>query len=506
MVAYYAFLADLDGDVFGSLHFRFDAIEIDYFDDFIRKDEREFALQAPHPGVAIYLEATEQSLREVVDFPVVEELASELAGDWFSVELATTGHSALVVSNSDLTATPLPTKIRRIRSLPDDVRAALRSRHTLSGGVEIGAGAPRVFAGSADDYWVACMDVGQAACCAVMGPAGRPVAYLDFGFPTLPNSKTAPTNPLQVRPSSRPLARQWRRDPQACLCEAPILLWSHWDWDHWYQAGFVHSPVPGTTGIQVVAPTALNVSTTALNFWSQLGPSQRLIFPMSGWVAFDWGFAVRCTGTGKDPNQNGVAFYVRVASVHSTLTGYPKGGASVNKPVVHAGEEYVLIPGDASFDKIPRLEDGRLVHLVATHHGDDHGRNGPSVPGLPPAPPMHAFANPSVAYSYGTRTVRGVVRYCYRATRPASPPSMGTARYGFPRPDAVQTYHNQGWTRRVDTATGVGPTGHLPRGLPPQHRGHIALSSPAAVGVARLTSCQSLGVCAGNTTMIRCYG
>jgi len=260
----------------------------------------------------------------------------------------------------------------------------------------------------------------------------------------------------------------------------------------------------GSVPVDILAPPLATIGTSAINFWKHIPIPKRHVFPAVGWLAFDWGFAVRCTGPAGNRNSSGIAAFIRVqADPVRTLVGYPATGLHVAAPLFTPDERYVLVPGDASYGRIPGLLGPSapiLVGIVATHHGGDElnaASGSHTVLQIPS--PARLLARTPVIYSYGLAdAAAGGQTYCYRARRPRTS-GVGHAKYGHPRPAATAAYQAAGWTRRLDTGAPLSVLGPSPSAF-----GHLFVEYPAPAAT-RSTNCQALGSCQGNAAMDKCF-
>jgi len=180
------------------------------------------------------------------------------------------------------------------------------------------------------DGGVAVYDVGQGACQAMLSGShgGVPSLYIDFGGGVLGNAKTFPSGYRGF-----------------CFTQAPAILLSHWDWDHWSSAHrfpqaldtvWIAPPIPEKP-IQQAFAADLH-STRKLLIWGKSAPQS----VRRGSIRVE-----RCSG--KTVNDSGLA-----------VTVYSGAGRSKN----------CLLPGDASYRHIPSVLGGESFNAVCiTHHG-----------------------------------------------------------------------------------------------------------------------------------------
>ncbi|MDH3889914.1 MAG: hypothetical protein OEV49_02420 [candidate division Zixibacteria bacterium] len=329
-------------------------------------------------------------------------------------------------------------------------------------------------------FFVGVHNIGQGSSVAIYDILGRPRIYFDFGFPLMcyfrtavPNSQVYPgwggwagnnpAFPALANPPAGTLHRTFR-NPRACLHNTDMIILSHWDWDHWYQAHANMANIAGTT-IPVVAPVQ-PVGGQALGFWNALGlrvPPARYVWPV-GQVCreFVWGYLLKCNGPAGNVNRTGLAALVRMR--RDPAVAYPVRpllGANVAAPVFSANERYILLMGDGEFIDLPIFNAAgppfwpanmRLVGMTASHHGGNLATPAAQIP----TPAVGAPGR--ITFSYGVRHAPGppplpgavggpgvVCRHCY----------THGVNEGHPRNAAVTAYHGQGWTYRMDCGNDV---------------------------------------------------
>lgn len=176
---------------------------------------------------------------------------------------------------------------------------------------------------------VALYDVGQGACQAGLESfLHLPALYIDFGGGVLTNRKTFPAEMVGY-----------------CFSRDPMIVLSHWDWDHWSSAYrhessmstlWLAPPVP-MKPIQQAFAADLYVR-GSLAIWDSSWPTEI----NAGCVKIE-----RCTG--HTSNDSGLAV---------TL-----------KPTARS-KKNCLLPGDAAYAHIPSVLAGATFNGIAmTHHG-----------------------------------------------------------------------------------------------------------------------------------------
>lgn len=176
---------------------------------------------------------------------------------------------------------------------------------------------------------VAVYDVGQGSCQAALeSDLHLPALYVDFGGGVLTNRKTFPDEFAGF-----------------CFSRRPMVVLSHWDWDHWSSAyldedalsvPWLAPPVP-TKPIQQAFAADLYVR-GFLHLWDHTWPAEI----REGAVRIE-----RCTG--RTSNDSGLAV---------TLHAGPRSRRNC------------LLPGDAAYAFIPSVLGGSSFNaLCMTHHG-----------------------------------------------------------------------------------------------------------------------------------------
>lgn len=175
---------------------------------------------------------------------------------------------------------------------------------------------------------VAVYDVGQGSCQALVDKKHHvPLVYVDFGGGVLFNRATFP-----------------KEFAGFCFTTEPLIILSHWDWDHWSSAyrfpkamrmNWLTPKVPETPIQQAFAADLL--SRGRLHVWDDTYPTKTV----HGKVLVE-----RCTG--KTSNDSGFAVTV--------YSGKLKGRSC-------------LLPGDADYRYIPSLPRVKYNSLCMTHHG-----------------------------------------------------------------------------------------------------------------------------------------
>lgn len=211
---------------------------------------------------------------------------------------------------------------------------------------------------------VGVFDVGQGNCNALLDSNQVPLLYYDFGGGVLANKSTYP--------SPR---------PDFCFCAKPIIILSHWDWDHWSSAlrsktGSVLSSAQHATWI--VPRQKLGV--IHRSFIS--GLSNVLVWPNSLSQVLSGNLrVVKCTGGGR--NHSGLAIDFKPAWAKSNG---------------------VLMTGDADYSYIPGANT-KYDAVILPHHGGKM-RYSSSIKNQSTIP-KPTFAYKRLCYSYGLKNTFG---------------------------------------------------------------------------------------------------
>lgn len=254
------------------------------------------------------------------------------------------------------------------------------------------------------------MDVGQGNCLLAYKQNGDPFFYFDIGYPLWFYTRSAPA---ALNPNVGPY-----RGP--CLYNFPLIILSHWDWDHWRLAKIAHSQAVyhGTDIVNFIwlFPDQPIGPATA-NFRNLL--TQAIVWP-PGLPSFNFpneALIVRCTGAPTDINNSGLAIVI-----------------PIQLPSNDPNHHIVVYTGDASFGNVPLLPAllAFTTGISAVHHGaDSHG----AALNLP-NPPVPYNITGRIAYSYGIYQRHGA------SVHP----------YGHPRPAACNAYRAAGWRNEACTA------------------------------------------------------
>lgn len=222
-------------------------------------------------------------------------------------------------------------------------------------------------------------DVGQGNCTALVNKANVPLFYFDVGGGCGANARTYPVG------------------FKVCVTKNPCIILSHWDQDHIQTAVFDSRLLNS----KWLVPVHSSISATAMHIAQALINNGNLICWNKNLSHYDFSNhrIVKCTGNPNNKNNSGLALFVS-----------------------YTGDEYVLLPGDATFTKISNHPNNcKIMGLLASHHG---ARG--SIRGLPSAYPPSMLA-----YSYGDPNTHG---HAHTAARNA--------------------YVNQGWSTSIETKGG----------------------------------------------------
>ena len=229
-------------------------------------------------------------------------------------------------------------------------------------------------------------DVGQASFATFSDGTGKSLLHFDVGIPISFNKHTFP--------------KQFSYDAS----ETPIIVLSHWDWDHLHGAHLF----PHLCNCKWVVPDQHFGPGAARLAIKLAGAGNLYVWPATLQSQFPFGRVGKCGGSAGNPNDTGLALRSRLKSSRS-----------------------VLLTGDADYQALPILFRMPVAHLVATHHGARFH----AADQLVPRPTSSAS---TLVLSFGSRN-------CYR----------------HPNADALKVYSKIGWLNQLSTA---GIKGHYIRG------------------------------------------
>jgi hypothetical protein len=130
-----------------------------------------------------------------------------------------------------------------------------------------------------------------------------------------------------------------------CHTNSPPVVLSHWDEDHVISAVYN----PKILDSKWLVPPHSSISKTAWKIATVLKSNGNLTVwnsSLSTPVAIGPHLITKCTGKAHNKNNSGLAMFVN-----------------------YSKDEYVLLPGDAAYNKIPDADVKDLIGLVASHHG-----------------------------------------------------------------------------------------------------------------------------------------
>ncbi|WP_430912172.1 metallo-hydrolase/oxidoreductase [Methylobacterium sp. sgz302541] len=342
---------------------------------------RAFAGDTPAPGDWFFLEIEPRGLR-----PGLMTWHAQLGpAGYSSHSRGVTVDARRLTSEDDEPRRPrsLGAAVAPQTMLPQHVSQISQLPSVAASGPAIHAALGKLIAPAA----VIVRDVGQASFTSLVDGQGRALIHFDVGFPISFNKHTFP-NAFKCDPTERPL-----------------VVLSHWDWDHLH-AAFALRHLHQCTWItphQRIGPGAARLALILA------GKGNLLVWPAGAGVGFPGGTLMACTGT-TNQNDTGLALHVTLASGRTAL-----------------------LTGDADYQCLPATIAalGPVSHLIATHHG---ARFHSAVTHIPkPAAPGRRLV-----LSYGSGNV-----------------------YRHPHPEALQAHATAGWQQWIATA---GQKGGPPRG------------------------------------------
>lgn len=219
-------------------------------------------------------------------------------------------------------------------------------------------------------------DVGQASMNALVNENGLPMLLIDVGLPVSYNRGT--------------LSRKFE---EPVLSENPIVLLTHWDWDHMC-AGL---EIKKLQNLMWVVPDQRVIGPGKTRFAASMAKNNRLAVWNETMKEFNFGTVMYCSGSSGDVNNTGLAVLAKLS---------------------HGN---VLVPGDADYGCIPLPPDTHLDSLVGTHHGGNFS-------GICLCP---ASKQSAVVFSYGVGNV-----------------------YRHPKNQSLTLHRGAGW--KINQTAGVG--------------------------------------------------
>lgn len=217
-------------------------------------------------------------------------------------------------------------------------------------------------------------NVGQRNCTALVNTSNLPLVYFDVGG----GKSDYPSN------------------FKLCTTNKPPVILSHWDMDH------IQTAVYDTRILDSkwLVPKQSALSLTASKIAYELIRRGNLIC-WNDDIQSPLNFAdhqiVKCNGLPHNKNNSGLALIIN-----------------------YGKNEYVLLPGDATFEKIPYNPQMKFIGLVASHHGSKGAIKGMPSGNLPAM----------LVYSYGQNT------------------------HGHPNESAKHSYSNHYWREGLETPKG----------------------------------------------------
>lgn len=265
------------------------------------------------------------------------------------------------------------------------------------------------------------MDVGQASCNLVYDELGNPIFYSDLGVPT-----------PRYRESIPDLANPKLIDPGPCLVNSPFVILSHWDLDHCLMAEcstnkddicnliwLVPRQLIGTEGYNIFIRLKQGHGDDHVHVW----PAHRNTLVINNRVKI-----IKCVG--RTINTSGLAVAVKIR-------------------LPDLSERWALLPGDATFQFIPGVDNIQYDWITASHHGSDHELKRRDIP------KPRENSRGRIAFSYGIK-------------------ANGDHCYHHPSPVAIDKYKEKGWGTTDDKVSATAERG--PRsGENPRERGNIMM-------------------------------
>jgi hypothetical protein len=302
-----------------------DSVDADWFD----RGGREQATLAD-PSFAGDVERRVSMLEVPFDRDTVRrELILGDEDPWFELLLSDSGGGRTVLHFLNLFGPPIERSLESMERTRGDIEHDLNRTTSLDAFPDADADdISALLAGIGEPEAAAVYDVGQGGCNALLNDR-MPTVYFDFGGGVRNN---APSYPARLR--------------RFCFTNAPPIVLSHWDDDHWSSAGRDTRAYAATwlvpkqkLGVSHNAHIAkIGAAGGALLYWPAGLPSAT-----AGALTVE-----KCAGSPKSRNNSGLALVVE-------------------GPDERAGER-MLFPADARYEDVPSsgLD---FTHLVAAHHG-----------------------------------------------------------------------------------------------------------------------------------------
>jgi hypothetical protein len=302
-----------------------DSVNADWFDEARRDGERKLA----DTNTAEEAE-WRVSVLEVPRRDLEEQVGRVSRGDWLALELGAAG-DPLVLNYLNLFAAPVARRLESAARVEPDLDRQLADKTSMDDLADADASdLDAVLAGLPEPDAVAVYDVGQGGCNAALA-AGFVRLYFDIGGGVNANRETFP-QALQG----------------FCFSQAPPVVLSHWDWDHWSSAN--RDPrAQAQTWIVPRQGAAKGLGPVHRTFLARLLQRGRVLVWPQGLPSLRVGAYELLACTGRTRNDGGLALALR-----RTVDGTARR---------------MLLPGDCRYDHVPTAADGQLTSLVAAHHG-----------------------------------------------------------------------------------------------------------------------------------------
>ncbi len=219
-------------------------------------------------------------------------------------------------------------------------------------------------------------NVGQGNCIGLVDINNKPLLYNDVGGGSGANQSTYP------------------KLFKLCTEDNPPVILSHWDLDHIITAAFNDEILNS----KWLVPKQQSLSNTAIHIALELQNRGNLICWNNTMTYHDFnGHRIsKCDGAPRHKNNSGLALFVK-----------------------YDDEKFVLLPGDANYNKISNYPSNKIIGMIASHHGSKG-----AIAGMPTA-----IKDSMLVYSYG-----------YNNTHK--------------HPTARNSYNLKGWTNFKDTIKG----------------------------------------------------
>lgn len=383
-----------------------DAIHADWFDD-IFSDESSFGRfteRASEAPIFVYRFKMKRMMRllalgQITASKLLNVNDETESRSW--LELMFGGHGIAGTVYQNLFGEGIPISASNIKIADPSVAAQLDAAFSLDEHVASEAELNHALQSITRDIeWVGVYDVGQGGANGLCDASGMPLAYFDMGGGVIQNTHTFST-----------MLKNF------CFTNAPPVILSHWDWDHWSSG----NRFPQAHRLDWIVPNQILGAVHATFAASIVNQGKLLVWPnnLASISSHNQITIFKCAGNGR--NQSGLA--VEVAGPNQ--------------------EDPILLTGDARYNVIPGAAAKAYSSVVVPHHGADMKNQ------VVPRCPGYTYSR--AAYSYGASN-----------------------SFGHPRRVTEANHDRQSWWHSYNSRSN--PMDRNTRALRPQQLGHIGLT------------------------------